>query len=489
MTDASRSIAGPGLDLLILHPPDFIWRMPDEAVATIREERYLPLGAMYLATYLRRHGLRAMVVPLREYYQDRGSYRDYDDGSEQARDRFERKTARILARLIERLRPRAVGISLNYALHHQTVGILLDSLHRDHPTLPVLLGGVHATLTAEGWLQRDTHPDWVVLGEGEEPCRRLLTADFDPDGIEGLALRRADGSIELRQRTAFLAPEVISGPMDLDLFALPKWASFVERLHFVTFSRGCNWRCEFCCCPQVSGRRRPRDPERVAEEIQALADRGVRDVFVTDEALLPRSAGFEAVASVLRRFPSFRFSCLMRPDHLARTDPARIAEANIDLIIVGIESFSPQVHRVMNKGIKAEAIEALPGAIRRLHEKGLKVVPLIMLGYPGSSQVEDELSLRACTAMAEQGLLWDICVAHTAPFPGTPLAARQGEAFRLYQEDFSRWNLSEPVIELLDDGGQVSYTADQMRRVYADLEELRRVHGLGPYRSSSSPSR
>ncbi len=483
MVDARTPTAGPGLDLLLLHPPDFIWRMPDQAVATIREERYLPLGAMYLATYLRQHGLRVMVAPLREYYQDRGSYRDYDDGTEAARARFERKTGRILERLIGRLRPRAVGISLNYALHHRTVGILLDTLRRDHPGLPVLLGGVHATLTAEAWLQRPAGPDFVVLGEGEEPCRRLLEADFDPAGIEGLALLRG-GQIEVRPRPAFLAPEVISRPMDLELIALPRWASFVDRLHFVTFSRGCNWRCDFCCCPQVSGRRRPRDPETVAAELQALWDRGVRDVFVTDEALLPRSDGFEAVASVLRRFPDVRFSCLMRPDHVTRTDPARIVEANLDLIIVGIESFSPAVHAVMNKGIKAQAIEALPEAVGRLHAAGLKVVPLIMLGYPGASREEDERSVRACARMAEQGWLWDICVAHTAPFPGTPLAAQQGQAFRLHETDFSRWNLSEPVIELLDPDGQVTYPAEQARAIYAALEALRRDHGLGPYRSA-----
>ncbi len=484
MVDASPSTAGPGLDLLLLHPPDFIWRMPDQAVATIREERYLPLGAMYLATYLRQHGLRVMVAPLREYYQDRGSYRDYDDGTEQARQRFERKTGRILERLIDRLRPRAVGISLNYALHHRSVEILIDTLRRDHPGLPVLLGGVHATLTAEAWLRRGAHPDWVVLGEGEEPCRRLLTSGFDSDGVEGLAMRRPDGSVEVRPRAAFLESEVISRPMDLDLIALPRWASFVDRLHFITFSRGCNWRCDFCCCPQVSGRRRPRDPDRVADELQALWDRGVRDVFVTDEALLPRSEGFETIAEVLRRFPDVRFSCLMRPDHLTRTEPTRIAEANLDLVIVGIESFSPAVHRVMNKGIKAKAIEALPAAIGRLHEQGLKVVPLIMLGYPGSGHEEDSRSLKACADMADRGWLWDICVAHTAPFPGTPLAAQQGAQFRLCEPDFSRWNLSEPVIELLDVDGRISYPAAQMRSIYAALETLRKKHGLGPYRSA-----
>lgn len=484
MGEGEPTWAESGLDLLILHPPDFIWRMPDEAVPTIREERYLPLGAMYLATHLRRRGLRAMVAPLREYYQNHGSYRDYDDGSRRARERFERKTARILDRLIQQLRPRSIGLSLNYALHERAVGILLEVLRRDHPGLPVLLGGVHATLTAGDWLRREAGPDVVVLGEGELPCERLLTQGLDPQGIDGLALKRPDGSVELRDRPAFLVSEDISRPMDLDLIALPRWASFVDRLHFVTFSRGCNWRCDFCCCPQVSGRRRPRDPERVAEEIDALWRREVRDVFITDEALLPRSEGFAAVASVLRRFEGARFSCLMRPDHLTRTDPARIAAANLDLIIVGIESFSPRVHREMNKGIKPAVIDALPEAIRGLHGQGLKVVPLVMLGYPGSSPAEDGRTLEACTVMAEQGWLWDVCVAHTAPFPGTALAAGLGSRFRLHQPDTARWNLSEPVIELLDPDGEVSYRADEMREIYRSLESLRARHGLGPYRAS-----
>ncbi|HOX44659.1 MAG TPA: radical SAM protein [Myxococcota bacterium] len=473
-------------DLLLLHPPDFIGRQPEAAVATIREERYIPLGPLYLASHLRRHGLRAMVAPLRDFYQERGCYLDYDDGSQAAVDRFVWKSARILSSLVQRLQPRAVGISLNYALHERAVELLLEVLRRDQPGLPVMLGGVHATLTAADWLRRPAGPDWVVLGEGEETCRRLLAADLQADGIPGLGWRTPAGHLELRPTPRLLGARELSHPLDLDLLALPRWSSFEELLHYVHFSRGCSWRCAFCCSPHIWGRRRLRDPETVATEIAALHRRGVRQVFVTDEALIPRSAGYEEILGVLGRFKDMRFCGLMRPDHLDRVDPEALRLANLELVYLGVESFSTRVLRAMNKGMTGRRFRTFSGALRRLRAAGVRTTLLIMLGYPHGGPGEDGRTVETCRRLAEEGLIWDLGVAHTAPFPGTALAREEGTSFRLLEPRRHHWNLSEPVIELVGRGGRVTYPAAQMAAAYRELESIRVRFGLGPYRAAGS---
>jgi radical SAM superfamily enzyme YgiQ (UPF0313 family) len=309
-----------------------------------------------------------------------------------------------------------------------------------------------------------------------------MAADLVPDGIPGLGLRLPSGRIELRKRSAPLGRSELSHPLDLELVALPRWASFADRLHYVHFSRGCNWRCNFCCSPNFWGRRRLRDPEAVASELEALRRRGVRQVFVTDEVLIPGSAGFGAILDVLHRFGDMRFCGLMRPDHLDRVDPAALKEAHLDLIYLGIESFSPKVQRAMNKGLTTFGVRRMTTELRRMKGAGVEATLLIMLGYPGGSWAEDRKTVNACRRLAELGLVRDICVAHTAPLHGTALATDENSRYRLIETRTHWWNLSEPVIELVSRHGRVTYPAKRMRSVYQELEAIRVQFELGPHR-------
>jgi radical SAM superfamily enzyme YgiQ (UPF0313 family) len=477
------------LDLLILHPPNFIRRNFDEALITFKEDRLLPLGGLHLATYLRRRGFRVMVAPLAEFYQERGCYLDYDDGTEAATRRFTEKSRKVLATLIAEFRPATVGIGLNFSLHHRSVEILLDLLRDHHPGLRVILGGQHATFTAESWLQRSKAPDLVLLGEAEISCHRLLISNFRPDDFSGLAVRNSDGRIVLHPRTAPLSEREISEPIDYDLAIVPRWTTFSDLTHNVVFSRGCSWHCTFCASPAMWGRHRYRDPEAVATEIGSLHSRGIRDVYVCDDAMIPTSPAFAPIAEVLGRFNDMRFGCLMRADHLARCDPKVLKEANIDQICVGIESFSAKVRKAMNKQISPRTMRSLASTFRRMRQAGLKILMLIMVGHPGGSYAEDLKTVRASRKLALEGLLQDICVSHTAPFPGTVLAKNTDHGFRLVSSAFNTWNHSEPIIELQDSGGRVRYSVAQMREVFQMMQDIRREFLLGPWQLAQPPKR
>ncbi len=80
----------------------------------------------------------------------------------------------------------------------------------------------------------------------------------------------------------------------------------------------------------------------------------------------------------------------------------------------------------------------------------------------------------------DEGLLAGLSAVHVAPYPGTALAGMERAGrFRIIEPRMNRWTLSRPIIELLDADGRVSYSAEQMRRVfqaYLDLWRLCRDH-------------
>ncbi len=235
-------------------------------------ERFLPLGLLYLSSYLRKHepGVDVQIVDL---------FVDYPDPRDAA--------ARIVA-----LEPDLVGIgsfNVDGAVAHQLARFTKQAL----PGVPIVFGGPYASCSWRSIL-RDVNVDAAAIGEAEETfvdLVRAIGAGRDLAEVAGLAVRGPDGQ-------AFQTPE---RPFiqDLDAIPMPAWDLvrfsdydfsfanqylFVERRNAVIFtSRGCPYRCSYC--HHVQGKKfRSRSPQNVIEELRELHDRyGVRDVLVQDD--------------------------------------------------------------------------------------------------------------------------------------------------------------------------------------------------------------
>ncbi len=120
-------------------------------------------GLLYLASYLRRHGVEAVV-------------RLTDD------DETEADVSRTLAALVAHVRPRLVGISLKW-FHHVARGLLVArTLKALDPEVEIVFGGNSASawwkeLLAQGCV------DHVVLGDGEVPLLGLARGDAAPPNV------------------------------------------------------------------------------------------------------------------------------------------------------------------------------------------------------------------------------------------------------------------------------------------------------------------
>ncbi len=280
----------------------------------------------------------------------------------------------------------------------------------------------------------------VLAGEPEPAFQALLERLADAPSGWAEALERTDGVVRAAGAgtglgvaaaavsASGLAPE--DGPLGQDLDWLPTpdygltrpgaYRDFFLPRPFAVLqtSRGCPFGCTYCVRPH--GRRmRYRSVERVLEDVERLAvDHGIRTVRFEDDMFTLRPERVEALCEGLlgmRRRPVW--SCLSRPDTLARHLPPLMARAGCVRVYLGIETGAPRVWSELSRGGDPDP----RAAVRALAAAGIEAAGFFLVGLP--SETDDEFASTA--RLARELELDDIAVSIVRPYPGTDLFLRE----------------------------------------------------------------
>lgn len=190
------------------------------------------------------------------------------------------RSPQALRQELRRFEPEVVGISIrnvdnvNILNEERYVGGVRQLVQcvRTATGAPVVLGGSGFSIMPERILS-EVAADYGVVGEGERIFVRFLN--------------EAEKGHYPRHNTILRDEERIPGrdipsPAYLDTLL----AGYLEEgsIAPVQTKRGCPHRCVYCSYPVLEGRGvRPRDPERVVDDIESLIDEhGVQYVFFTD---------------------------------------------------------------------------------------------------------------------------------------------------------------------------------------------------------------
>lgn len=179
-------------------------------------------GILYLASYLRRHGVEAVV-----------RLTDDDETPEALTD--------TLTKLVRAVRPGLVGISLKW-FHHVARGLLVArTVKAVDPGVEVVFGGNSATAWWRELLAQDA-VDHVVLGDGEVPLLALARGDAAPPNVVSRGFRGA-----LRP-----ALQYQQGAKTDDVYYSHLGELFLSRQDACSFSgwvapgKGCGENCLYC---------------------------------------------------------------------------------------------------------------------------------------------------------------------------------------------------------------------------------------------------
>ena len=269
------------------------------------------------------------------------------------------------------------------------------------PGVPVILGGIYATLCQEH-AQKHRGAERVVAGPGEAAILGILeeTSGFSPPGP--ICPDRED--LDSRPYPA------------LDLLDHP---SFIP----ILTSRGCPLDCTYCASRQLQPTYRRRRPQAVATELIYWQDRwGLVDAAFYDDALLVGASDHLLVLleELAGRNRTFRFHT---PNglhaHLITREVARwLKQANFATLRLGVETTALGEARLDAK-LQAGELEA---ALAHLKEAGFAPAEIgvyLLIGLPDQEEAEVEASIRRVKELGATPIL-----AQYSPIPGTALWPR-----------------------------------------------------------------
>ncbi|WP_372678375.1 radical SAM protein [Desulfosarcina sp.] len=263
--------------------------------------------------------------------------------------------------------------------------------------VPVVLGGVYATLCADH-AGHSCGADRVVSGPGESTILPLVAelTGWSP------------------------APR-----FDLqDLDALPRPVLDLEhRLAHVPVltSRGCPFECAYCASHRLQPRRMHRSPASVVDEIVHWhVNHGVDDFAFYDDALLvdaerhvlPLLEGVVAAGVVVR----FHTPNALHIREINRPLARLMFRAGFHTIRLGLETISFEGRQTMDRKVtEAEFVRSVVH-LKAAGFNARQVGAYLLAGLPGQEFSEVE----AAIALAKQAGVTPV-IAHYTPIPGTPM--------------------------------------------------------------------
>jgi len=300
--------------------------------------------------------------------------------------------------------------------------------------LPVVMGGEWVSLNPAQALE---HCDAIVKGEAEYAWPEML-ADFQQGGFR----KRIYEGERLHDLRGLPAP---------DLDHLPLWRpelmrEKIYREYYFQFplyvTRGCPFRCEYCCITQFhEATYRVRPIGEVLRDLAAIRARGSRNIlFMDDNPVADRRYARDLFRAMIPKGMRWCSQCTIQ---IAQDGELLdlAAKSGCFLLSIGFETIKQSNLDGINKPwARAREYERV---IRSLRRRGIQIVALIMIGLddddPADFDRTLEFLIRNKVPLAKFHL--------PIPYPGTPYYDRMEREGRILTRDWNRYHYGSAVIQ------------------------------------------
>ncbi len=287
-----------------------------------------------------------------------------------------------------------IGFTLNYGQLLPSLAIA-KKIKELAPEKTIVLGGSRtAGDLGVNVLKAFDYVDCIVSGDGEDALFGLASHPESPQTIPGLIYRNKDKVLKNKSDAI----------VDLNTLPVPSYDQFYQELATtssdiqqyyqyygrlpVEISRGCWWnQCTFCNLNIQHPCYREKNTSRIIQEIRSLSERYRMVEFQLIGNTLPKTEYntlFEKLKNLGR---DFSFFVEARAGQLTSEDYTSMKEAGFTMIQTGIESFSQNYLRKMNKGVRV--IDNI-AALKFCKENGIKNNYNLLVRYPNEEPVDYE---------------------------------------------------------------------------------------------------
>jgi radical SAM superfamily enzyme YgiQ (UPF0313 family) len=332
-----------------------------------------PLGVLYLAAVLKEKGVEVSVL-------------------DQAAKGL---TIRETVSWIRAENPDVLGFS-TFATSGRTAALISNEVKKENPNVTIVFGNYYATFNPERILRKYPSVDIIVRGEGEQTVVDLASC-FENRGrlkdVLGISFRDGSNVASTGERPLI---------QDLDCLPFPDRSLIDETYHSVIVganvaprkftslvsSRGCVYRCRFCCCTQFARNRwRPRSVKNTLEELCFLASEGYEQFVFVDDSFTANPKNVIRLCREMRKESlDMEWICEGRVDNASYQLFWETAKAGCRILYFGIESANQRILDYYNKRITPEQSKT---AVRTARRAGADViVGSFIVGAPDETREE-----------------------------------------------------------------------------------------------------
>ena len=405
-----------------------------------------PIGMLYIAAYLKKHA----DVQTRLFDYNFAEKFDYS----------------AIDREIEAFQPDLVGLTTYTFILHDIYRIARH-IKEKYQGIKIVFGGKHTELYPREALMQG-FVDYVVVGEGEEPMRRLVEALEKGErrpAIAGLWFSENgeihDGGCSPRIKDLDVLPFPDLSPQSSAKYRY-KFAAEAHEAIMVT-SRGCPYCCAYCMSANADRLYVSRSPENVVAEIESLVGQGFRAVnFFDDNFNVDLERAKEICRLIIRQRLPIGWTMRGSADNFDEELVKLMVASRCQRALLGVESANEEILAAFQRKSNNQKIRE---TYQLLDRHGITTAGYFMLGFPGESA-----EMIGKTIDFARSLPLDFAqFVQVFPAPGSPFflsllaAGKMNDIYR----DFSRNPPAEFTIPYYEDQLTGAAAAELCKRAYA----------------------
>jgi radical SAM superfamily enzyme YgiQ (UPF0313 family) len=250
-----------------------------------------------------------------------------------------------------------------------------------------------ASFASPDMLARASAFDGAILNFGDPSMSAL--ADGAIGRATSVVLRRGDGldarPVRRQRPLRYATPLHEAFPWRLYRLPFSEWRGCAT----VATAIGCPYRCAFCASGRLPFQARPI-PD-VVEELRQVRGLGIEEVYVRDLTFGPtRERAMRVARAIAEARLGLRWSAECRADVLDEEVLGWMGRAGCDVILVGVESGSPDVRARLGKSVDDARLRRVLEVARDL---GIRTCGHFVLGTPGETRAQIEATIRMAESL------------------------------------------------------------------------------------------
>ena len=253
----------------------------------------------------------------------------------------------------------------------------------------IVFGGIHPAALPDLLLREDCI-DALVVGEGEMAMLQLVE-----DVGKGVDMSKRIYSVDYVENLddlPFPDRKTIKNERNIQ----QAFQDEGVRITSVLSSRGCPFRCSFCCSHVLWQRKtRFRSPSNIMDEIeQLITEWDIQFLKLADDTFtIDKSRVIEFCKLKIRRGVEIPYGANAHVNTIDGELLGYLAESGCQELWYGIESGSPRILKEMHKNTDVNKIKTV---FKLTREYGIKTRAYFLLGMPGETLEDIEMTERLC---------------------------------------------------------------------------------------------